>query len=97
MDLIHLWFRNRIYWGLIGLANRMPRIADDLIEDSMSHDESCPMCDGKGNLLVGEILSACVTCDGVGKVRVPGDVHARRQLFEIMGLIGPRRGRSAAT
>ena len=40
MDLIDLWFRNQLYWGLIGLANHMPRLADDLIEDSMSHDEA---------------------------------------------------------
>lgn len=30
----------------------------------------------------------CAACDGVGRVRVPLDAHARRLLFEILGLIG---------
>jgi hypothetical protein len=75
----------------------LPDIMEDIAEDSESRDVCCPRCDGFGHVTRQNGEAPCPVCDGAGKVRVPGDAHARRLLFQIIGLIGPRRGRSAAT
>jgi hypothetical protein len=97
MDLMNLWHSYTTHLGMMSMATQLPRILIDLAEDSESRDGPCPVCDGIGYLVDGSIRYNCVECDGVGRVRVPGDAHARRQLFEIIGLTGPRRGCSAAT
>jgi hypothetical protein len=96
MDLIDLWSRHQLNWGLMKLADHLPKILADLAEDAESHDGPCPVCDGRGCVTLDGVRHTCVECAGVGRVRVPGDAHARRLLFEIIGLIGPRRGGAAA-
>jgi hypothetical protein len=103
MDLMNLWHSYNMHLGLLMMANHIPKILEDLAEDAESHDGPCPVCDGMGYLTLDSIRYTCVECDGGGKVRVPGDAHARRLLFEIIGLIGPeittsgnRRSRSGA-
>ena len=97
MDLINLWYSYNMHLGLMRMANRLPKILDDIAEDSESHDGPCLVCDGMGYVAIDSFRYTCVECDGRGSVRVPGDAHARRQLFEILGWIGPRRGGSAVT
>jgi hypothetical protein len=92
MDLMNLWYSYNMHLGLMRLANRLPKILDDIAEDSESRDRSCPVCDGIGYVATDSIRYTCVICDGVVKVRVPGDAHARQLVFEIIGLTGPRRG-----
>jgi hypothetical protein len=94
VDLADLWRTYNTTLGLIEVATRLPRILTDIAEDSESRDEPCPRCDGIGHVTRQNGEAPCPACEGVGKVRVPGDPHARRLLFEIMGLIGPRRERS---
>jgi hypothetical protein len=99
MDLMNLWHSYNMHLGLMRMANHVPKILDDLAEDSENHDGLCPVCDGigMGYVAIDTIRYTCVECDGGGRVRVPGDAHARRQLFEILGLIGPRGGGHGAT
>src|SRR5262249_8808091 len=96
-DLMGLWYSYNMHLGLMRMANHLPKILIDLAEDSESREGPCPVCDGFGYVAVDSIQSTCVACDGGGRVRVPGDAYARRQLFEILGLIGPWRDRTAAT
>ena len=96
LDLVSLWNRHSIYSRLLVMLNQLPRIAMDLAEDSESHDGPCPRCDGIGHVMRENGQAPCPACGGAGRVRVPGDANARRQLFEILGLIGPKRGRSRA-
>ena len=56
----------------------------------------CPVCDGIGYVALDSVRCRCVECDGVGRVREPVDANARRLMFEIIGVIGPKRGRTAA-
>jgi hypothetical protein len=79
------------------IADHVPKILIDIAEDSESRDGPCPVRDGIRYVAIDGSRYACIECDGVGRVRIPGDVHARRLLFEILGLIGPTRGRPAAT
>jgi hypothetical protein len=91
LDLVQLWFSYNIHLGLMQLANHLPKILTDMAEDSESRDGPCPVCDGMGYVATDSSRYTCVECDGAGKVRVPGDEHARRLLFKIIGLMGPRR------
>ena len=83
MDLMDLWHRHTLYCGLMQIATRLPDILEDLAADSESRYGACPVCDGIGYLGDGSIRYTCVECDGGGRVRVPGDTHSRRLLFEI--------------
>lgn len=47
-DRMNLWWEYNRYWGLLALANRLPKILDDLAEDAESHDGPCSVCDGIG-------------------------------------------------
>jgi hypothetical protein len=97
MDLMNLWYGYTTNLGLLEMGNHLPKILNDMAEDSESRDGPCPVCDGIGYLVDGSIRYTCVECDGAGRVRVPGDLHARRLLFEMLGLIGPTRSRPATT
>jgi hypothetical protein len=97
MDLMNLWHSYNMQLGMLQIATHLPKILEDVAEDSLSRYGPCPVCDGIGYLEVDSIRYTCVECEGRGKVLVPGDAHARRLLFEIIELIGPRRGQTAAT
>jgi hypothetical protein len=94
---MNLWHRYTTQLGLLQMANHLPRILNDIAEDSESRDGPCPVCDGLGYVALDTIRYTCVSCDGVGGVREPGHQNACRQLFEILGLIGPRIGRPLPT
>jgi hypothetical protein len=91
VDLVDLWRTYNTHLGLIEVATQPPRILEDMAKYSFSSDAPCPRCDGIGHVTRENSQVPCPTCDGIGRVRVPGDEHARRLLFEIIGLIGPRR------
>jgi hypothetical protein len=95
LDLLELWRSYNYHWGMMVAEIRLPKILDDIAKDACNHDGPCPRCDGIGHVMRENGEALCPACDGAGKVRVPGDPHARRLLFEIIGLIGPRRGRPA--
>jgi hypothetical protein len=96
VDLVDLWRTHNTCLGMMAALNHLPQILDDVAADSESRDEPCPRCDGIGHVTRQDGEAPCPVCDGAGRVRVPGDAHGRRLLFEIIGLIGPRRGGSAA-
>jgi len=97
MDLMNLWHSYSTHLGLLQIANNLPKILDDIGEDSESRAAACPVCDGTGYAALDSIRYVCAACDGVGRGRVPGDAHARRLLFKTIGLIGSLTGRPAVT
>jgi hypothetical protein len=81
-------------WALLGVANHLPEIMEDVAEDARSHMEVCPRCDGekvvestRGD---GKATKPCPNCSGSGQVRVIGDPHARDLVFEAMKLTRQR-------
>src|SRR6516165_51687 len=60
LDLMNLWFSYNMHLGLMRMAHHLPKILIDLAEDSESHDGPCPVCDGKGYLVVDSIRYTCV-------------------------------------
>jgi hypothetical protein len=97
VDLVDLWRNHNLLLGQIRMLDHLPDIMEDIAEDSENREEPCPRCDGVGHVMRESGAAPCPVCHGAGKVSVPGDAHARRLFFEIIGLIGPRRGRPAAT
>jgi hypothetical protein len=96
-DLMDLWRSYNCCLGLIAMATHLPDVMEDIGLDSLSRNEQCPRCDGSATVTDGTTERYCPACQGVGTVRVPGDPNASRLMFEILGLIAPRRGRRAAT
>jgi hypothetical protein len=90
LDLMNLWFSYNMHLGLMRMADHLPKILIDLAEDSESHDGPCPVCDGKGYLVVDSIRYTCVECGGVGGSACLETRHSRRQLFQILGWIARR-------
>jgi hypothetical protein len=96
-DLFEMWRQHVLCLGRILQSYHLPDIMQDVAEDSLSRDEPCPRCDGSGTVMDGVTERKCPACDGIGRIRVPGDAHARRLMLETLGLIRPKRGRSRAT
>jgi hypothetical protein len=86
MDLMSLWYSYNMRWGLMKLADHLPKILDDLAEDAASHDGPCPVCDGRAYVMLDGVRHTCVECAGFGRVRVPGDAHARQLVFKLVAL-----------
>ena len=83
--------------GLLQMSNALPQVMADVSEDAKSQMVLCPRCDGdKIEVIVdernakGKVVKSheqqCRVCEGVGKVKVPGDKHARDLMFESMKL-----------
>jgi hypothetical protein len=81
-DLCGLWQQYNVSLGMIRMANHLPTVMQDVAEESLSREESCPRCDGIGSQI--GYAGGCPMCQGVGRVRVPGDPHSRRLLFKIL-------------
>lgn len=80
--------------GLFGMADKLPKIMEDVAEDAQSRQVSCPRCDGEGELPTGEdeegipTFKICPECSGTRKIRQVGDKHSRDLVFESMKLTG---------
>ena len=95
-DLMRLWGNYNFLTGQLTMLNQLPDVLADITEDALSHQGPCPRCDGIGHVMRENGEAACPVCDGSGEVRVPADANAVRLYLEIIGVIGPRRGRRAA-
>ena len=87
-DLLDMWFSYMRDLTRLGILNRLPEIAKEIVEDALSRDVVCSRCDGIGNVKKDDGQRTCPMCQGAGKIRVPGDKDARRLVLEIGGLIG---------
>jgi hypothetical protein len=96
-DLMRLWGNHNLLSGQMLMLNRLPQVMADITEEALSHQGPCPRCDGIGQVMRETGEAPCPVCDGDGEVRVPADENAVRLYLETIGVIGPRRGRRAAT
>jgi len=88
LDLIELLRQYNLNLGLICMANHLPQICQDVARDARSREAVCPRCNGLKTVTdeAGGSIG-CPMCEGAGNVRVPGDAHARKLMFEALGLI----------
>jgi hypothetical protein len=97
VDLYDFWSKHQLHVGLLKLANRVPKILDDVAQDAESKMVACSRCDGIGTVLDlgpnNEIAAkprVCPLCEGTRKIRAVGDKAARDLVFESVGLTGKR-------
>lgn len=81
--------------GTVAMAQRLPKIMEDVAIDAESRLSPCVACKGTGRITIGqkesglpERIEACIPCEGTGQVRQSGDPVARKQVLEVMELVG---------
>lgn len=87
MQLLVAFRDYRLAEGLVRIANRAPKILEDVARDAESARIPCPQC--YGDAVVAGVDGAdipCVACFGTGELVRPGDKDARGLIFETMGL-----------
>lgn len=99
-ELQSLYTDGMRHMGLLEMSANLPQIMVDVSEDAKSKMELCSRCDGLKVLTEierdgdGKVVSRtereCPVCEGVGKVKVTGDKHARDLVFESMKLTGQK-------
>lgn len=68
--------------------DNLPSLTKDLVADAQSTEETCPVCDGVGQIQrEGKPDKVCPNCAGKGVVRTIGDKHARDRLIEMTGVV----------
>jgi hypothetical protein len=97
-DLAAAWIREQQLNGLMRQASHVPRVLEDMAEDSYSRDVLCERCKGNGVIVSGDdededpIGEECPLCKGKGQVRKPGDAAAREMLLKTQKLIETGKG-----
>lgn len=87
MQLLVAFRDYRLAEGLVRIANRAPKILEDVARDAESARIPCPQC--YGDKVVAGVDGddiPCVACFGTGELVRPGDKDARGLIFETMGL-----------
>lgn len=81
--------------GIVAVAQRLPKVMEDVAVDAESRDVTCAACEGLGTVAVKRDdqglpteTKMCIPCEGKGKVLKPGDAVARKQVLEMMELSG---------
>jgi len=69
-------------------SNALPDLTRDMVQDAHTQENTCPMCDGNGQVQrEGKPDKICPNCGGSGTVRMIGDKHARDTLIQMTGAI----------
>jgi hypothetical protein len=78
--------------AVISAAQHLPAIVEGIAIDAQPREVTCAQCEGTGEIqvTVGEETKTkrCIPCEGSGKVRQAGDPVARKQVLEMMELVG---------
>ena len=83
--------------GIVAVARRLPKVMSDTAEEAESREKTCSTCEGSGTIVIKKDsdglpteTKVCIPCEGSGRIRIPGDPVARKQVMEMMELVGPR-------
>lgn len=81
--------------GIVAVAERLPKVMEDVAADAESREVTCAQCEGTGRITIKkddqslpEETKMCIPCEGRGKIIKSGDAVARKQVLEIMELTG---------
>lgn len=81
--------------GIVAVAQRLPKVMEDVAEDAENKRVTCASCEGTGQIIVKkdeqglpQETKMCIPCEGLGKVVKSGDPVARKQVLEMMELGG---------
>jgi hypothetical protein len=78
---------------VVAVAQRLPAIGEGIAQDAESKSVTCPTCEGSGVVAAGEKegktqTKTCIPCEGSGSVTRSGDPVARKQVLEMMQMVG---------
>lgn len=87
--------------AMVIAALGLPATIQGIVEDAQPSERTCAACEGTGIIVTKPQegkqeeegfspaeFKKCIPCEGSGKVRVPGDPVARKQMLEMMELSG---------
>lgn len=81
--------------GIVAVAERLPKVMEDVAADAESREVTCAQCEGVGRISIKRDdqslpteTKLCIPCEGRGKIIKSGDATARKQVLEIMELTG---------
>jgi len=82
--------------GIIAVAEQLPQVMQDVVEDAQARLKTCLNCAGEGSFTIDiegqePQTKKCIPCEGTGQIRIPGDAAARKQVLEMMELAGSAR------
>ncbi len=81
--------------GIAAVAQRLPKVMEDVAMDAESKEITCLSCEGSGKVVIKKDenglpleTKTCLPCEGSGKVIKSGDPVARKQVLEMMEMTG---------
>jgi len=81
--------------GIAAVAQRLPKVLEDVAADAESKELTCQSCEGTGQIAIKKDeqglpieLKKCLPCEGRGVYIKSGDPVARKQVLEIMEMTG---------
>jgi hypothetical protein len=81
--------------GIAAVAQRLPKVMEDVAADAESKEVTCASCEGTGQIVIKRDdqglpveTKRCLPCEGSGKQVKSGDPVARKQVLEMMELTG---------
>ncbi len=102
-DLAEMWRDSQYQKALFRIINRMPDLANKVMDDALGAKEACPRCDGMKNVEVpekfreffdGEATAVCPSCGGLGTIQQPGSISHVRLIWDALGWSKRRDGSS---
>lgn len=83
--------------GIVAVAQRLPKVMEDVAADAESREVICAPCEGTGQIVISrddqglpQETKTCIPCEGRGRVIRSGDPVARKQVLEMMELAGAK-------
>lgn len=96
-EVVMAWRDYQRLEGIVEVASRVPQVMAGIAQDALPQELTCTVCKGTGRVTTAADdkglpieTEMCIPCEGVGKVRKPGDPIARKQVLEMMELVGPK-------
>ena len=86
VELVDLFRRYKLDLGILKMSKHVPAVLEDTAIDAKASMVCCKRCDGLGYVSGEDEIRNCPACEGTGKLRQPGNPHARQVVFRANGL-----------
>lgn len=85
-ELCNLFREKKFLEMYLTFFSGVPEIAAGAVEDAKATLDVCPLCSGDTTITRNNKTLPCPKCGASGRVRVPGDKEARRDVFKAVGV-----------
>ncbi len=84
---VEMWRDHQHASALLAISDKLADIYLDMIQDARSGKKNCPDCEA-GTVKRTDL--PCSRCDGLGVIRIPGDLGTRKLLLDLAGLVNKK-------